>query len=142
MATYKRERSTRLLVIALVVTSLVTITLDSRGGDRGPLALVGRASLAVISPLQKGIAAVFRPIGDFFGDLARIGSLKEQNARLQQQLDQFRGQQAQFQEMLAENKELRALLDLKEQLGFDTIGATVISESPSNFEASVNINRG
>lgn len=142
MATYKRERSTRLLVIALIVTSLVTITLDSRGGERGPLAAMGRVSLAVISPLQKGIAAVFRPIGDFFSNVASIGSLREENSRLQAQLEAFRGQQAQYQELLAEVKDLRAQLELRDHLGFDTIGATVISECPSNFEACVNINRG
>lgn len=142
MAIYKRERSTRLLVIGLVLTSLITITLDFRGGQSGPLAVIGRFSLSVISPIQSGIASAFRPVGNFFADLGRLGSLKEDNARLEQQLEEFRGQQAQFQELTAEVKELRALLDLRDRLELETTGAQVVSEIPSNFEAAVTINRG
>jgi rod shape-determining protein MreC len=142
VALYKRERSTRLLVIGLVLTSLITITLDFRGGDSGPLAVVGRLSLSVISPIQEGISKAARPIGSFFRDLGRLGSLKEENARLESQLEESRGQQSQFQELTAEVKELRQLLSLREQLGFETIGASVVSEIPSNFEAAVTIDRG
>jgi rod shape-determining protein MreC len=142
MAIYKRERSTRLLVIALVVSSLMIITLDFRGGERGPLATLGRVSLAVISPIQDGVARVFRPIGSFFSDVAKLGSLKAENLELRRQVAEFRGEQARIQELVAENEELRGLLKLKEPLAFETIGATVIAQSPSNFEAAVTINRG
>ena len=37
MALPSRARSTRLLVIALISVSLITITLDYRQGDEGPL---------------------------------------------------------------------------------------------------------
>lgn len=142
MAIYRRERSTRLLVIALVLTSLIIITLDFRGGDQGPLAVVGRFSLNVISPLQNAVAKVFRPVGSFFVDLSRVGSLSAENERLRQQLEEVRGQQAAFQELEAEAKDLRETLRIRDRLAFETIGATIISEVPSNFEASVTIDRG
>lgn len=142
MAIYRRERSTRLLVIALVLTSLIIITLDFRGGDQGPLAVVGRFSLNVISPLQDAVAKIFRPVGSFFVDLSRVGSLNAENERLRQQLEEVRGQQAAFQELEAEVKDLRETLRIRDRLAFETIGATIIGEVPSNFEASVTIDRG
>ena len=142
MAIYKRERSTRLLVVALVVTSLMIITLDFRGGQRGPLAAAGRISLAIISPLQDGIAKVFRPIGTFFSNLAALGSLRSENARLRAELAELQGAQAQILEYEARIEELTGLLEFKEEFDLQTIGATVVSEVPSNFEASVTINRG
>lgn len=142
MAIYRRERSTRMLVIVLVVTSLITITLDFRGGDSGPLAALGRLSLAVISPLQEAVSKVFRPVGSFFSDVARLPSLKEENERLRAQLEEIQGQQTRFLEQEAELKELRSALKLRDQLGFQTVGATVIAESPSNFEWAVTIDRG
>lgn len=142
MAIYKRERSTRLLVVALVATSLMIITLDFRGGQQGPLAAAGRISLAIISPLQGGIAAVFRPIGTFFTNLAQIGSLRAENERLEAELAELQGLQARSIELDRRVKELTDLLEFKEELELETIGATVVSEVPSNFEASVTINAG
>lgn len=143
MATYRRERSTRLLVIALVLTSLITITADFRGGERGPLAVIGRVSLSIVSPLQEAVSKVSRPIGTFISDLTRVGSLREENEALRRQLDEVRGQQARFQELEAEAKELRNLLNIRDRLGFETVGASVlIGETPSNFEQSVIIDRG
>lgn len=83
MATYGRIRSTRLLVVGLLLASLVTITLDSRGGDSGPLAAAGRLLGAVVGPLQEGVAAVFRPVGSFFSNVFQAGSLAEQVAELE-----------------------------------------------------------
>jgi len=142
MAIYKRERGTRLLVIGLVLASLMTITVDFRSGEAGPLGILGRLSLSVISPIQEGIATVFRPIGSFFTDLGRIGSLKEENARLKAQLEELQGQQGQLQELQGEVKTLRDTLGLRDRLGFRTTGADVISETPSNFEASITIDAG
>ena len=53
MALPTRARSARLVVVALVSVSLLTITVDYREGDSGPLASLGRTALTVISPLAQ-----------------------------------------------------------------------------------------
>jgi rod shape-determining protein MreC len=142
MAIYRRERSTRLIVIGLVLASLITITLDFRGGERGPLATAGRVALSVMGPLQEGVATVIRPVAAFFSAIAEIGSLRAENERLQTELDEVAGAQARSQEVEAELRELRELLGLRDELGFRTIGARVVGESPSNFELAVTVNAG
>jgi rod shape-determining protein MreC len=142
-ATYRRPRSTRLLVIGLIVTSLVTITIDFRGGERGPLAAAGRLGAAVVAPLQEGISAVFRPIGSFFTNVFRAGSLAEENALLRRQLDDIAAR-VQYQSAIeAQNAVLKEQLQLEEELGYDLFGATVIAGSfDENFQRTIQINKG
>ena len=142
MATYRRARSTRLLVIGLVLASLMTITLDFRGGESGPLAGLGRTALGVVSPLQEAVSNVFRPVTDFIQGVTSIGSLRAENARLEALIRKLSSQQQEFLRLRRENEELKGILGLSEQLDLVTIGAEVIGESPSNFEESWVIDRG
>lgn len=142
MAIYRRARSTRLLVVALVLVSLVTITLDFRGGESGPLAGLGRTALGVVSPLQEAVSNLFRPVADFVQGVTNIGSLRAENERLRLRIREAAGREQEFLTLQREVQELKKLLGLSERLEVATIGAEVIGESPSNFEYSVVINRG
>jgi rod shape-determining protein MreC len=142
MALYRRARTTRLLVIGLVMASLVTITLDFRGGDAGPLAGLGRTALGIVGPLQEAVSNVFRPVTDFVQGVTRIGSLRAENQRLREQLVVISRQLQEVTTLRRENEELKKLFGLSERLQLATIGAEVIGESPSNFEYSVVINKG
>jgi len=143
LASYRRLRSTRLLVTGLLVASLVTITVDARSGDSGPLAAMGRIGLAIVTPLQKGLSAVAHPITSFFGNLFRAGALAEENAALRAQLGGFAESLAGIPELDARIARLNALLDLKQELGFtEGIGAEVIGAAPGNFYWTIEVNRG
>ncbi len=142
VTTYRRVRSSRLLVVGLLVASLVTITIDARGGREGPLASIGRGVGAVIGPLQEGVAAVIQPVGSFFSNVFRAGSLAEENAALREEIALLRRQQQEVNSLRRENEELRRSHGLSERLGFQTIGATVIGEAPGNFEWNVLIDHG
>jgi rod shape-determining protein MreC len=140
--TYRRVRSTRLLVFGLLVAALVTITVDARGGREGPLASAGRGLGAVIGPLQEGVAAVVRPVGSFFTNVFRAGTLAEENAALREQITLLRREQQEVTSYRRENEEFRRQLALRERLGFETMGATVTGEVPGNFEWGIYIDRG
>jgi rod shape-determining protein MreC len=140
--TYRRVRSTRLLVFGLLVAALVTITVDARGGREGPLATVGRGFGAVIGPLQEGVAAVVRPVGSFFTNVFRAGTLAEENAALREQITLLQRQGQEVLSLRRENEELHRQTDLRARLGFETMGASVTGEVPSNFEWGIYIDRG
>src|SRR5687768_15036605 len=115
--THRPIRSTRLLVFGLLLASLVTITVDARGGERGPLAVIGRGIGAVVGPLQEGVAAVFRPIGSFVTNVFRAGDLADQNRALQEEIAELRST---LQDTLGQRREievLRGILDLAEGEG-------------------------
>jgi rod shape-determining protein MreC len=142
MATYRRTRSTRLLLIGLLLASLVTITIDSRAGDRGPLAALGRLGLAVVTPLQEGVSAVVRPIGSFFSNVFRAGSLQAENEALQDTIADLRIQLQEYYELRRGFEELSRVVQLQEEIGVQGFGARVVAEAPANFEWSVIVDRG
>lgn len=142
MVLYRRTRSTRLLVVSLVMLSLMTITIDFRGGEQGPFAAVGRGALAAVAPLQAAVSRVFRPVGDFFTGLVHVGSLKSENDALREEVQKLRSENIESVSIQRENAELLALVGLRDQLDLEGVPAIVIGESVSNFEWTVTIDRG
>jgi rod shape-determining protein MreC len=144
VAVRSRARSTRLLVVALVSISLVTITIDYREGDDGPLASMGDAALTVISPLQEVVSKVTHPIGNFFSTLFRLPSIRHERDVLRERVEAL---ETQLNEGRADQQrlaDLEALLGLRESLGpkVETTAAQVIANSVSNFEWTIEIDKG
>src|SRR4051794_34991464 len=110
MALYRRTRGTRLLVVSLVMASLLTITIDYRGGQSGPFEVAGRAALTVIGPLQEAMSRVFRPLGAFFTGVAHVASLQSDNRSLR---DDVRRLQDQASKNVSTQRELERLLKLE-----------------------------
>jgi rod shape-determining protein MreC len=142
MALYRRTRNIRLLVVSLVMLSLLTITVDYRGGNSGPLALAGDATLQVVGALQTAVRKVSDPLAGFFGGISRIGSLQSDNARLRERLRALERQQNLTVSDQRELDLLRTMYGLEQQLSLRGVGANVIGFSVGNFEWSVTINRG
>ena len=144
MALRSRARSTRVLVVALVSTSLVTITVDYREGTDGPLASLGDGALAVVSPLQEAVSKVTHPIGNFFSTLFRLPSIRHERDILRERVDTLETQLAQGRANLARLAELEALIGVQESLGnrIETTGAQVIANGVSNFEWTITIDKG
>ncbi|MBI4260441.1 MAG: rod shape-determining protein MreC [Actinobacteria bacterium] len=142
MALRARTRSARSLVVLLVLASLLTITVDYRQGQTGPLAGLGRVALAVITPLQDAVSKVIRPVGDFFSTLTRIPSIKQENERLREENQALRTSQIRISELETEVAQLQAIVGLVSTYNLPYQGARVIGSGVSNFEWSVTIDKG
>ena len=144
MALQNRARSTRLLVVTLVSISLVTITVDYREGDSGPLASAGNTALALISPLQQVVSKVTHPIGNFFSTLVRLPSIRRENEDLKDQIATLEEQINTTTADLNRLHQLEGLLGLQESIGpkVQTTAAQVISSGVSNFEWTIEIDKG
>jgi rod shape-determining protein MreC len=144
VALRSRARSTRVLVVALVSISLVTITVDYREGTEGPLASLGDGALAVVSPLQEAVSKVTHPIGNFFSTLFRLPSIRLERDLLCELVYTLETQLAEGRAYLARLAELEALIGVQESLGnrIETTGAQVIASGVSNFEWTITIDKG
>lgn len=144
MALRTRARSTRLLVVTLVSISLVTITVDYRQGESGPLAALGDVALAVISPLQEAVSKVTHPIGNFFSTLVRLPAIRRENQTLRDRVAALEQEVATTDAERERLAELEALLALQQSLGREarTVAAQVIANGVSNFEWTITIDRG
>lgn len=131
----------RLLLISLIVTSLFLITLDLRGVQ--VITGLRNGSQIALSPVQSAAATIFRPVGNFFSDLTRLGrargeieELKATNEKLRQELINREGADSQL-------LELKSVLDLAGTAQFKVVSAKVISlgSSPS-FTQTITIDAG
>jgi len=144
MALPSRARSTRLLVVTLVSVSLLTITVDYREGDRGPLAGLGRSALALISPLQEVVSKVTHPVGNFFSTLVSLPSIRAENQRLRTRVAELEAQSATYVSQERRLNELESILNVQQSLGpkVKTLAAEVIANGISNFEWTITIGAG
>jgi rod shape-determining protein MreC len=137
-----RTRSTRGLVILLVTASLVTITIDYRQGSGGPLSKISDGLHTVVLPMQNAVSTVFHPVAAFFGGMAHILSNEQKLEDQRNQIARLKTEQVEAQSALVELENLRALLGVAKSYDFQTVGADVIGNGVSNFEWSIDIDKG
>jgi rod shape-determining protein MreC len=142
VAVYRRTSRSRFILLLLVLTAITLVTLDSRASGRGWTGSLRGKVHDAFAPVQDATHSVLRPVGDFFTGVVHYGDVKQENARLRDQLAKARSQQLQSADA---QRELQLLLQ-QQHLTFvgsiPTVAAQVVDTSSSNFEESVQINRG
>ena len=136
------RRRSRTLLSVLVLVSLILITVDYRQGGDGPVAVIQRGALTVFGPVAEGFGTVVRPIGNFFGAIGELGSLREDKAALEADIARLREQQLATADLQREIQQLQAQLGMRDRFGFTTTGARVIAQPPSSIERSVLLDVG
>jgi rod shape-determining protein MreC len=139
---YERPRRARAVLALLLAASVVVITIDFRQRQGGPVDRLQRVAIAAFGPLQQGASAVVRPIGDFVGGVAEIGSLRDDNRRLRAEVERLRARDRTYLDVLGENERLRGALRMARRCGCRTVGASVVARSGSNFQLSVTVDAG
>jgi rod shape-determining protein MreC len=143
MRIFDRTRRARLLVAVLLSAAIVLVTIDYRTEGDGPLDAIGRGIMTAIGPLQDGVSAALRPVGNFLAGFTQVSSLKAQLSRLQEENALLQQRERQVADIARENEELRKLLNLQQQrLDLTFVTVRVSGVGPSNFEHTVFIDRG
>jgi rod shape-determining protein MreC len=142
VAVYRRSTRHRFLLVLLVLTSITVITVDVRGGGGGAMESIRRGAKDAFAPVQSTADDVINPVSDFFGGLFRYGHLKAQNANLRRQLADARGRANASTNTEREREELLALQKLTFAGDTPAVAARVVATSPSNFQLTVEIDRG
>jgi rod shape-determining protein MreC len=135
-----RRGPRRSVLILIVLTAVTLITLDARSS--GFLDGLRGGARDLLSPVASVFDTVFSPVGDWMSGVTHAGSLRDENARLREQLDEARGRLDAAEAIEAENVQLRELVDLPFLQDADTTSAEVIAGSPGNFQSTVVIDRG
>lgn len=138
---YQRRRA-RILLAVLVLAALVLVTVDFRTGEDGPVDRLRGGVTTLLRPVQEGVAVLVRPVGDAAGNLGEIFRVRTENQRLRAQVETLRERHRSATDLQRENEELRALLDMRDAGGFDTIAATTVALAPSNFEWTITVDVG
>jgi rod shape-determining protein MreC len=142
VAVYRRTARPRFLLLLLVLSAITLVTIDTRAGGSGVIGQIRAKAHDAFAPVQDATHSALRPVGNFFTGVVHYGELKSENARLRDELARVRGQQLQAADA---QRELQLLLQ-QQHLDYvgniPTVAAQVVDTSSSNFELSVQINRG
>lgn len=136
-----QRRRARVVLAVLVLASLVLVTADFRT-EGGPLDGLRGVASSAMEPVQRGLAAVVRPVVDVFAETGELWSIREDNQRLQDLLAALEERQLSTQAIQRENERLRALLELREANDWETVTASTVAFTPSNFEWTITIDVG
>jgi rod shape-determining protein MreC len=132
--------SRRRAIAILALTSVLLITLDVQGN---PIIDRVRGTFAtLLAPLQDGVRVVTRPIENAWTGITDADELREENARLRDELARQEGTVLAALASLRDAQELLALNGVEGLQDIDSVTARVLGESPSNFSQTVEINRG
>ena len=121
---------------------MTVITVYYRGHARTLVSDLKGIANDIVDPIGHGVAAAAHPIEHFFQGAADYGSLLKANARLRAQNRQLEAQLGSANRAENELNQLKQQEDLPYLQGMATISADVIDTTPSNFEASVAIDKG
>ena len=142
MAVYRRPARQRFILLIVTLLSVTVITLDQRGQASGLVDRVRDGAHDALAPVQAFVGDVLSPVGDLFSGVARYDDLEAENARLRRQLQEQRGLVDRSADLEREHKELLDLQGLTFVGDIPSVTARVVSNSPSNFEFSVVIDKG
>ncbi|MEX0664810.1 MAG: rod shape-determining protein MreC [Acidimicrobiia bacterium] len=140
MVVYRREGRHRSVLLAIVISSLLLVTLDSRGN--GVIDSVRTGVRDASAPVRSVVEDVFSPVRDLAGGLTDYGSLRDENAELRRRVTKLEGQISRDRAVGGKVGELERLLDLPTAEDATGIAARVVGSAAGNFERTVEINKG
>lgn len=138
----KQVRRRRAVLALLIVGSFVLLTATYSQGSDG----VQRGVSAIFSPIQSVTDRALKPARDLVNWFDETFDAKGRNARLHSDLEEARRQAVGVKAALAENAQLRKLLELDEggaiPSGYDEVTGRVIARSPTVWFSDVLIDVG
>jgi rod shape-determining protein MreC len=133
----KQVRRRRAVLALLIVGSFALLTVTYGQGSTG---VQGGVS-TIFSPVQSVADRALKPARDLVNWFDETFDAKGRNARLQSELEQAREQAVGAQAALAENAQLRKLVELDRSgaipSGYDPVSGRVIARSPTVWFADV-----
>jgi rod shape-determining protein MreC len=135
-----RAWSQRFAFVALVMMAVALIVLS-----RANSPLADRMRVHVVdafSPIFEAVSHPVHAVSGWIADLGAASGLRQENARLQAEIDRLKAAQVKAARIKAENNSLRALLGAPIPVSGEHMAARVIADTSSGFVHSLIINAG
>jgi rod shape-determining protein MreC len=134
------------VLVALIVISLILISISFSESESGPVHSAQSAVSSVLSPIEEGATRALKPARDLVNWFDETFDARGENEELQAQVEELRRRAVAAESALNENQQLRDAVDLETKLGidagFDPVTARVIERSPSVWWSTVGIDKG
>ncbi len=144
MATSRRNTSQRLTLVILVLASITLVTLDYRGPVSRDLGSVRNSARDAVSPVQRVLSDIFRPIGNLLSGAVNYDAAVNDNVRLRNEVGELRRLALENESAEQQLQQMLTVERLPYLQNSQSVIADVISGPPggSNFELTLEIDRG
>ncbi len=140
VANSRRTGRNRYTLPILILIAITIITLDYRGV--GFIDSARNTSIDAVAPVTNALKRVFHPATNVWNGIFRYDQVTKENERLRTELDDARGSTLAAVDAERQRQELLSLLNLDYLGNVPTVAARVVSGAPSNFDATIEIDRG
>ena len=141
----KVVRRRRAALAIFLVLSMVMLT-ASFGESGGPFGALQRGAQTAFAPLETGAGKALKPFRDLFGWFGDSFDAKDENKRLEGEVEDLREQLGRSATAQRDAAQLRGLLRINRATGYPQatrpVAARVIARSPTVWYSSVKIDRG
>jgi rod shape-determining protein MreC len=96
----------------------------------------------VFSPLRGVGDAIASPFRNGWQGITGYDDLEDENRELQRRIDELEGERTEAEAAVAENDELRRMLDLPVEDDIDRVYAEVLSDPLTSFDSTLRISKG
>jgi rod shape-determining protein MreC len=142
----KQVRRRRAVLVALIVASLVLLSISFSEAQSGPISSIQHGISAVLSPLEEGASRALKPARDLVNWFDETFDARGENEDLHAELEEVRGELADSQQAVGENDQFRKLLELDEAnatvAAYKRVTGRVIGRSPTVWYSTVSIDVG
>ncbi|MCB9590941.1 MAG: rod shape-determining protein MreC [Polyangiaceae bacterium] len=130
MGSWKRYRDTILVVLLLALPFFV---LRTRIRKPENMSVVDRAIVRITTPIQYASAAIARGVSRLVGDYVYLVDVKSDNDKLAFENARLRDEVRQLENQRSENRRLKRLLGLRDEIPQETLSALVIGKDTTEY---------
>lgn len=123
-----------------MVIALHLVSVGVKPGDMAARPIV--AMLTAVGPVQLGVSRVVGGGSGFVRNYFDLVDVRRQNQLLKEELSRMRSEQSRVVELETENRHLTELLELKDVLGVDAVGARVIGADANGLARTLIVGQG
>lgn len=142
MAKSRRSRRPRNTLLVLVLASVTIITLDARGGFHRITSGARSVAADAFAPVRSGVDGIIEPVGSFLAGSVHYGAVRQQNQKLQAEINQLKMRDRSAAATEQAMKALSAVLNLPFVGNLQTVPAEVTNYGTSDFAATIDISVG
>ena len=135
-------RRRMVVFLALCVLLLGLLTTQARSPDRRLAGPLGTAILAVLAPVQTGMAVAAQSAADAWSRYLAIGRLRVENVRLRAEVEELSRQVGSLREEALATRRLERLLAVRRSLPGRTLAARVVARDSARWFSTILIDRG